>query len=230
MPHRTRVLPRLGAALAAAGLLLLGSVVVAAPASAHDALVSTDPAAGTTIAGLPTQLTLTFSGDLLTDPGATQVQVTDASGASVVAGAPVVSGTTVTQPLTPVLGSPGGTVTVLWRVVSSDGHPISDQFAFTVAAAPTAPVEPPPTPTPTVTSATTPAATPAHSESATPAPVPSSEASATPWIILSVVLVAAGGAVLYLLVSRARRGAAGTTPADGAPDDSATGSGPPPGR
>ena len=53
---------------------------------------------------------------------------------------PLVEGTVVTQPLS---GAASGLVTVLWKVVSSDGHPISGEFGFTVTA--------PPTPTPTAT-------------------------------------------------------------------------------
>jgi hypothetical protein len=58
---------------------------------------------------------------------------------------------TVTQSLEP--GAPAGTYTVLWRVTSVDGHPVSGRFTFTaIAAAPgtrpahiTAPAAPRPT-------------------------------------------------------------------------------------
>ena len=80
-----RILAAATAALAlAAGSLLL----VAGPASAHDELLSTDPAADSSLEALPAQLTLTFSGQLLAEPGATEVQATDAAGTSLIAGDP----------------------------------------------------------------------------------------------------------------------------------------------
>ncbi len=39
--------------------------------SAHDELVSTDPAADAVLEAVPQRITLTFSADVLTDPGAT---------------------------------------------------------------------------------------------------------------------------------------------------------------
>ena len=130
-----------------AAIALAGASVflVAAPASAHDELVSTDPAAGAAVDALPAQLTLTFSGELATDPGATELQVTDAAGTSLANGDPVVADTTVTQPLA---GAASGAITVLWKVVSSDGHPISGEYTFTVTAPAPSPT---PTPTPSAT-------------------------------------------------------------------------------
>jgi methionine-rich copper-binding protein CopC len=202
MPTTTtppRPFRRVIAAAAAALLLSLGGLMVAAPASAHDELVSTDPAADAVLDALPPQLTLTFSGELATDPGATELQVTDAAGTSLADGDPLVEGTVVTQPLS---GAASGVVTVLWKVVSSDGHPISGEFAFSVPTAPT------PTPTPTATATASPSETPV--ENATPAPVETavpvdSGAASLPWLLLAVIGVALLGGVTYLLVSRARR-------------------------
>jgi len=148
---------------------------------------------------LPPQLTLTFSGELATDPGATELQVTDAAGTSLADGDPLVEGTAVTQALS---GAASGVVTVLWKVVSSDGHPISGQFAFSVPTAPT------PTPTATPTASATPSES--ASETATPEPIETAApvnggAASVPWILLAVVGVALLGGVTYLLVSRARR-------------------------
>lgn len=111
--------------------VLLGLVLasVAAPAVAHDELIGTEPAPDATVATLPEELVLTFSGVLLDDAGATAVAVVDSSCASLTAGEPVLDGTKLTQPVTP---GADGVVTVQWRVVSSDGHPISGEYAFTV--------------------------------------------------------------------------------------------------
>ena len=204
MPTNTappRPFRRVITAAAAALLLSLGGLIVAAPASAHDELVSTDPAADAVLDALPAQLTLTFSGELETDPGATELQVTDAAGASLADGDPLAEGTVVTQPLS---GAASGVVTVLWKVVSSDGHPISGEFAYSVPTAPT----PTPTPTATATATASPSETPV--ETATPAPIETavpvdSGAASLPWILLAVIGVALLGGVTYLLVSRARR-------------------------
>ena len=202
MPTTTTPRPfaRALAAAAAALLLTTAGLLVASPASAHDELTSTDPAADTSVETLPEQLTLTFSGELAADPGATELQVTDAEGTSLADGEPLVAGTVVTQPLA---GAASGPITVLWKVVSSDGHPISGEFGFTVTAPPT------PTPTPTPTASATPSDTPTAEPTATPtvAPVPADSGNAAlPWVIGGLLLLAAvGGAVIYLLASRARR-------------------------
>lgn len=186
------------AALTIAAAALLGG---AAPASAHDELLSTDPAADSSLDAVPAQLTLTFSGQLLGEAGATEVQATDAAGTSLTDGTPLVQDNVVVQALT---GEASGLITVLWRTVSSDGHPISGQFGFTVspapAPAPTATATPEPTPT------ETPSATP--TETVTPAPdAPSDSAApaAWPWILVGLAAAALLGGIVYLLVSRARR-------------------------
>lgn len=206
MPQTTttpRPFTRTLAVAAAALLLVTGGLLTAAPASAHDELVSADPAADSTLEALPDQLTLTFSGELAADAGATELRVTDAGGTSLADGDPAVEGTTVTQALT---GAASDTVTVLWKVVSSDGHPISGEYRFTVAATPT------PTATPTATTVPTASPTPTETPAAEPtetptvAPVPvDNGSSAWPWIIGGVLLLAVIAAVTYLLVSRSRR-------------------------
>ncbi|WP_183499080.1 copper resistance CopC family protein [Microbacterium invictum] len=107
------------------GLVLAG---IASPAFAHDELIGTEPAAQSTVEALPDELVLTFSGVLLDDAGATAVAVLDASCTSLTAGDPVIDGTKVIQPVT---AGADGVVTVQWRVVSSDGHPISGEYTFT---------------------------------------------------------------------------------------------------
>jgi len=163
--------------------LLLGVLLVlfgaAAPAAAHDELIGTDPAADAVVAELPASLTLTFSGVLLDDAGTTVVEVLDASCRSLTAGDPVLDGTRVTQPLA---GTATGTVTVVWRVVSSDTHPISGEYAFTVGEGGSA-------------------------EPCAAAPG-DADAGGSPWVVvfavLGVIAVGVGGALVYLLVARLR--------------------------
>ena len=201
--HTTRATRAL--ALTAAFLLTFWVLSVSAsPAHAHDELLGSSPAAEATVEGLPTEITLTFSAAIATDAGASEVQVTDAAGTSLVAEAPTAQDNVLTQALE---GEASGPVTVLWKVVSSDGHPISGQYAFTVTAPPT------PTDTPTPTAVPTPSSEPSESaepsSSATPTAPPADEdataASAWPWILGGLIIVAVAGAVVYLLVSRARR-------------------------
>lgn len=212
--HTTRRLAALaaGAALAAASVF-----VVAAPAAAHDELIGSSPAADATVDALPSDLELLFSADIATDEGASEIQVTDAAGTDLADGAPTVEGNTLTQPLA---GPASGAVTVLWKVVSSDGHPISGEFSFIVEGAPT------PTPTETATPTPTETAAPVETEAptATPTAIAPDEADSTfgdvwPWVLFGLLAAGIGGAVLYLLLSRARRereldearrGAAGT--------------------
>ncbi|SIR63638.1 copper resistance CopC family protein [Microbacterium sp. RURRCA19A] len=193
---RRRTLP---AVLAAAAAVALAAMLVpASPAFAHDELVSSDPSADAVLDALPAQITLSYSADILDSDGASVIQVTDATGTSLTDGAPTVSGTVVTQALA---GSASGAVTVVWRVVSSDGHPIDGTFSFTVPAAPA------PTATPTTTPSAAASPEPTVTVTMTPAPAENaSDASPLPWILLAVALLIVVGLVVWLLVARGRGG------------------------
>lgn len=202
---RRRSLP---AVLAAAFLAAAALLVPALPAAAHDELVATDPTADAVLEALPAEITLSFSADVLPDAGATVVEVTDASGASLTDGAPEAAGAEVTQALA---GPASGAVTVRWRVVSSDGHPIDGEFAFSVPTAS-------PTPTPSASPSATASPTTSASEAATPAaptespaaPVDAAApASPLPWILIVVALVIVAGVLVYVFASRGPRNTAG---------------------
>lgn len=132
----------LGAGLMGA-VLLLGP---AGPASAHDGIVGTEPADGAVLDAAPSAVTLTFAADQLAVGAA--VAVTGSDGSTWAHGAPVVTGTTVTQALSSPM--PSGTFAVEWRSVSGDGHPVTGTFAFTLALP--VPVRATPTPSPAATS------------------------------------------------------------------------------
>ena len=162
---RVRRRPRALLAAATALGIVLAATTAIAPASAHDELVSSTPTADAALDPAPTEVVLTYSDNIL-DVGV-EVSVTDADGAEWVADAPVVDGPTVTVPL----GSdmPGGTYTAEWRVVSSDGHPISGTIPFTVttpAASPSPSASEPAVASPTdaVTSAPSASAEPSASD------------------------------------------------------------------
>jgi len=112
------------AALVAAALLLL----TAAPASAHDTLVSSDPEDGATLENSPEQVTLDYSADVL--DVSPVVRIAGKDGEVVAELDPEVDGSTVTAALDEPLAA--GDYEVRWRVVSSDGHPIEGTQSFTV--------------------------------------------------------------------------------------------------
>ena len=210
---------RTRAGLAAVAVALFAVLVPTAPAAAHDQLVSSDPAAEAVLTELPTEITLTYSAELLGDAESNLVEVTDAAGTALNDGPAVVDGVTVSQALT---GAASGPVTVLWRVVSSDGHPISGEFAFTVEGAATAepssePAEPSASATPEPTMTTT-----TESESETPAPAPepaASDSSPLLWVVGAAIVLGVIGAVVYLLVIRPRRGGGAGSAGTGAGAD-----------
>ncbi|QNE13387.1 copper resistance CopC family protein [Pseudarthrobacter sp. NBSH8] len=103
----------------------------AAPASAHDAAESSSPAQGATVATAPEQVSVTFNKNPL-GIGA-QFSVKDSAGAEWADGALEIVDSTATQKLK--AGAPAGAYTVVWRVVSSDSHPIEGTFGFTATAA-----------------------------------------------------------------------------------------------
>lgn len=122
--HR-RVTARLAAGSALAGLLLLPA---ATAASAHDELAGSEPASGEALDAAPAAVRLDFSGDVLTFGAA--VVVADDGDETWQAGDPVLDGASVSVPLDPAL--PDGAYEIRWRVVSSDGHPITGLVPFTV--------------------------------------------------------------------------------------------------
>ncbi|WP_409483476.1 copper resistance protein CopC [Arsenicicoccus dermatophilus] len=134
-------------------LALVWGLLAAPTASAHSALVGSDPADGATLAAAPRAVSLTFnetvkgqySKILVTGPDGAQLPVTTSS-----------AGPTVTASLPAGLG--GGAYRVVYSVVSADTHRISGQITFTVKGAPAA----------STVSATTPSATSSSAPSAAP--------------------------------------------------------------
>lgn len=121
---------RVAGAVAVALALVLAT---ATPASAHDALVSSDPRPGATITTPLERIELTFSNALLNLAGIDNVfviQVSDDAGRFYGTGCVDLSNETVSTDVT--LGGPG-TYTVRWQVTSADGHPISDSYTFAYA-------------------------------------------------------------------------------------------------
>jgi copper resistance protein C len=115
-------------------VLALGvALTVPAPAAAHAELTSTSPADGEELTTPPTQVVMTFGGEL--DPTGSGFVVTDAGGAEVgtgevdldVAERNVIRGPVdITRP---------GEYTVAWSSTAADGHPEEGSFRFSVTDA-----------------------------------------------------------------------------------------------
>lgn len=118
------------------GAAVLGSVAgMAAPAYAHNSLVGSTPTAGATVTEQPGVISITTNDDLLLLGGeatGTALQVSGPADADQPLyygdGCVTVSGPTAST--TVQLGQPGE-YTVVWQIVSTDGHPVSDEFTFT---------------------------------------------------------------------------------------------------
>jgi methionine-rich copper-binding protein CopC len=215
--RRHRLLWALLAALYAGAALVLG----AGPASAHAELLSSDPADGATLASAPTRIRLTFGEDI--NPQFVQVALTT-HGTVVTLAKPVVKGPVITAAIEGTMA--GGDYILAFRVVSQDGHPISETVRFTLSGPPsaTASANPPGTaPAPSVTDGATmippaPSMPPPQTE---PAPIPQptptyktpqrqpttiGHPDHTPGIIVAIGLVLAGAVLAF--VEHRRRGAA----------------------
>jgi copper transport protein len=135
-PHGKGVPRKLAALAVGLGGLLALLLATAAPASAHAALIRTDPADGSVVQAAPQRVLLTFSeGVLLSDDS---LRVLDPQGANVAVGTAAHadgkdSGSTATISLHPELGH--GTYTVSWRAVSQDSHPVAGAFTFSIGTA-----------------------------------------------------------------------------------------------
>lgn len=126
------------AAVVLLGLLfgpLLLLVAPAAPASAHAALVASDPAGNAVVPEAPDRVTLTFSEPVQLVPDKIQVLAPD--GARADQGQPTLSGATVTVSLRP--GGARGTYLVSYRLISADSHPVSGSLLYSVGAPSAAP-------------------------------------------------------------------------------------------
>ncbi|MCU1557027.1 MAG: copper resistance protein CopC [Microbacteriaceae bacterium] len=128
MANRARRFGYLAFAAFVATAAVLG---LAAPAQAHNYLVSSTPAAGSVLTELPAEFSVTTN-DLLLDINGNgtgfALQIRDERGLYYGDGCVTVAGPGIST--TAALGAPGR-YTVIWQVISTDGHTVSDQFDFT---------------------------------------------------------------------------------------------------
>lgn len=212
---RTLTFRRPAVAAALAATLLAAFIFLFAwpqPAAAHDALIDSSPAADSTVETLPAELTLTFSAALIGGDGSTEVVVTDAAGDTVSDGPAELDGAMVTQPL--VAEADAGEYHVLWKVVSSDGHPTSGEFGFTVTAST---LQAPDSTTPAAEETAAPTPEDSQGSATSEDPNMESEASFSPgWLIAGAVVLLVIVFVLILLLRRRKPADSGSdTPAEG---------------
>jgi methionine-rich copper-binding protein CopC len=111
---------------------LVGAAVLfaATPAWAHSEIVDSTPEAGETLTALPEAFSVTASETLLDldGQGVFALQIRDAAGDYY--GTGCVEVVDATMSAEPVLGA-SGDYTMIWQVVSADGHPVSGEIPFT---------------------------------------------------------------------------------------------------
>lgn len=109
------------------GLTALIVCVPATPANAHDVLLESSIVEGSELDVAPSEWTLRFNNEVLNV--GSEAALVGPDGATITLGQPAIDRDRVTFTV-PVLAK--GDYTANWRVVSSDGHPISGSIPFTV--------------------------------------------------------------------------------------------------
>jgi methionine-rich copper-binding protein CopC len=116
--------------LAVLALTGLGLFALAAPASAHNSLISSTPSNQSSLDAGPQTVVLTFDQPVQEGEGLNSVAVTGPDGTQWQGGPATVDSNVVSAPVR-ALG-PAGVYTVGYRIVSADGHPVSGKVTFTL--------------------------------------------------------------------------------------------------
>ncbi|TWH21780.1 hypothetical protein JD82_03649 [Prauserella rugosa] len=118
--------------LAVAGVVLATLLAAAGPASAHNTLIESDPAEGASLDRAPDEVTLTFDQPVQrgAGDGVNQIAVTGPDGGQWQRGQAQVDGTSVTTALHPL--GPKGEYVIGYRILSADGHAVTDEIRFTL--------------------------------------------------------------------------------------------------
>jgi methionine-rich copper-binding protein CopC len=128
-----KVAARITITLAVAALVVAPAIAIASPAQAHNFIVSSTPSSGEVLTTLPAEFIITTNGPLFTLQHSTNgfaMEIRDAAGQYYGDGCLTVRGPSMSQ--TAALGA-AGSYTVLWQLVSSDGHTVSGEYPFTWA-------------------------------------------------------------------------------------------------
>lgn len=121
-------------AFAAFAIVAIAVGLPAGTASAHNTLLGSDPADGASLATAPTQITWQF--DLAVPLETMTVTLIDATGARSELAGSVHGPAGDTEVVTPLPVLDAGPVSLRWRLVGPDGHPITGRVDFTITGAP----------------------------------------------------------------------------------------------
>ena len=119
-------------AFAACALLASAFALPAGTASAHNSLVSSDPADGATLPSAPTQIIWEFDGAVPLET--MTVTLIDVTGARSELSGSTHGAVGETQVVTPLPALAPGDVSLRWRLVGPDGHPVTGRVDFTISA------------------------------------------------------------------------------------------------
>jgi methionine-rich copper-binding protein CopC len=123
---------RRGLLAASTGLLAAAAVLVlAGPASAHNQVISTTPAANATLTSLPSRFAVTTNLPLLDVSGDGEgfaFEIRSSAGSYYGDGCITIQDDAMS--IKPAIG-PAGTYTVIYQLVSQDGHTVSGSYPFT---------------------------------------------------------------------------------------------------
>ena len=120
-------------------LTLCAVLLLTSPISAfaHGEVTSSIPSPNEKIVALPTEISIDFDGELQTlgNSEVNSITVTDAQGQIISNPTSVVAGSRISNRL--LLTDVTGLVSVHYRIVSEDGHPVEGDYSFTVGEVPT---------------------------------------------------------------------------------------------
>ena len=120
-------------------LILCAALMISSPitAFAHGEITQAIPAADSTVIAAPSEVSIEFDGKLQTlgNESINSLTVTDEQGQVISDPVSVVEGTKISNRLQ--LTDVTGLVSVHYRVVSEDGHPVEGDYSFTVGQTPT---------------------------------------------------------------------------------------------
>ena len=108
--------------------LVLSLCLTAEVAYAHATLLASNPRVSATLTKAPKSITLVFDDDLLPIPSGNVVEVKDPKGRKADAGSTVLNGASVSAALKSL--KIFGKYTVIYHVVSADGHPVTGTYFF----------------------------------------------------------------------------------------------------
>lgn len=119
-----------GRILAVLAALVLVLLTTAGPASAHNVLISSDPADGAVLDTAPSTVSFTFDQPIQNfDP---VLRVIGPNGNNFADASPTIAGDVISAPMA---AGPAGEYRAVYRIVSADGHPVTGQITFTLTAA-----------------------------------------------------------------------------------------------